>query len=385
MRVAYVGDIINNGKSLPTIGTSIVLLLSFMDEVQSVEVYCPSAKNTAEEFTFPEKVTVHESYRYDDARSILTLLNVKWKEYDTVIFNMLPTGFGHGSIANAAALLIPLFLRYIWKLDNIRVIYHNSVYTNDIKFLGYNTLFDRIRALILGMVERQLFKSVETFVLLQLYKDRIDSAIGKNRVKVMNGKYLEAITTLHMNNALNSNITRSYQNHKPMILMHGSWGPQKNLKLALKALERLRKIGFDFSVIVSGGINHHFPDYEKMFMETMANYSEVVDSYLGRVKEKDIMNLFLNADIVLLPYNTPGGHSGVLEQAMFFEAYTVALDFPEFREQSSCSSKVYLVSKEKFFDSLLSLLKMSAPDVPLNIRNKVLQTVKNVSRLLFNQ
>ena len=58
MRVAYVGDFINHGTSLQTPGTSLVILLSGMENVTSVDVYCPEINRTIEDFKNPGNVKI---------------------------------------------------------------------------------------------------------------------------------------------------------------------------------------------------------------------------------------------------------------------------------------------------------------------------------------
>ena len=202
MRIAYVGDFINHGKSLQAIGTAVVILLSLLKDVDSIDVFCPEENEKAEKFELPKKVKLYEFYRYDNSVSVLRLLKIHWHNYDAVIFNMLPTGFGNQTLPNAFALIIPILSRIIFRKSNIKVIYHNSIFTNDIRKLGYNSAFDRIRSFFLGIFERTLFKSVDAFALLDLYKKRIDDSIGKNKVHVLNGRYLEAITTLYINKVI---------------------------------------------------------------------------------------------------------------------------------------------------------------------------------------
>jgi len=382
VRVAYVGDFLNHGKSLQTIGTAIVFLLSTFENIDKIDVYCP-LKDDNEDASFqPNKVSLHESYRYDDSFSIFSLRKIPFREYDTVIFNILPTGFGSSSIANMFGLLVPLYARYIKKCKNIRVIYHNSAYTNDIEKLGYNSYYDRIRAFILKIVEKRIFKSVPTFFFLELYKQRIDDAIGKNQVKVLNGRYIEAMTTIFLNYTQDKEFISRTMNKDPIVLLHGSWGPQKNLELGLKTLRKLKENGFNFFVIVSGGINHHFPEYEKEFYDILNKYKDVVGEYLGRVPEKGIMELFLRSDLILLPYNIPGGHSGVLEQALFFEVNTVAIDFPEYREQAAGVKNVTLVTPENFYDAVRNNLLTAPKKDKLFLRKKLDFAMRNVRLLL---
>ena len=385
MRIAYIGDFINHGKFLVPTGTSIVLLLSEIPDVEVIDVYCPTLNAKTEPFKKPEKITIIESYNYDKPLSIVKLLQLRKRYYDKIIFNIMPTAFGNSNLSNLAGLLIPLVLRTIFRKKNTEVIYHNSVYTNDISKLGYDSYYDKLRSIILGLIERKIFKSVRTFVFLQLYKDEITRKIGENKLRVLNGRYLEAMATVYLNGLYcNDYFTLPKRDQLPMILMHGSWGPQKNIELGLSALNELKKEGFFFNLIISGGINHHFEEYEKQFNRLLEKSYEIVKQYLGFVSETEILNLFIRADLLILPYNTPGGHSAVLEQAIFFEVPTIAIDFPEFREQTEGIDFVRLIDSR---DSLKLIAKEflqngSTRNSKLNVKEKIELAVCNIQKLL---
>ena len=298
MRVAYVGDFINHGKSIQTNGTSIVILLSMIVGVDSIDVYCPEQNENIEEFIPPHNVNLITFYKYDDPISILRLLSLRKISYDWIIFNLLPTGFGTKSISNLFGLMVPLYLTILFRLKNIRLIYHNSVFTNDIRKLGYDSFFNKLRAFFLGILERELFKNLETFVLLDLYKQRIIGKIGPNKVKVMKGSYLEAIASVYINGRMIEELYH-IENNPPVILMHGNWGPQKNLEFGLASLRKLKQCGKNFKLIISGGINYHFPGYEKRFNDLIQLYSDIIDTYMGYVGEREIMELFLKVDLVV--------------------------------------------------------------------------------------
>ena len=384
MRIAYVGDFINQGKFLQTSGTSIVILMSLLEDLTSIDVFCPKLNKEIENFELPTKVKLFEFYKYNHPLSILKLLKVPWNSYDAAIFNMLPTGFGKSSTANAAGLMVPILLVKFFRQNNIKVIYHNSVFTNDVKNLGYNSPIDKVRSFFLGIVEKSLFKNVNTFVLLDLYKQRIDKSIGKNLVRVLKARYLEAITTLYINKAMDFEPLDVKKTEIPTVLMHGAWGPQKNIELGLSTLKKLKGEGIKFRLVISGGVNHHFPEYNIRFQELLHAYSDVIDEYLGSVTEKDIMNIFLDASLLILPYNTPGGHSGVLEQAIFFEAPTIAIDFLEFREQTEGIGFVRLINSG---DSLELIAKeflsgSTIKNTEINVKEKIQQAVNNIQKLV---
>ena len=380
MRIAYVGDLINHGKSLKTSGTSVVILLSLLEEVDLIDVFCPKGNEEVENFELPQKVKLFESYRYDDSISILRLLKIHCYDYDAVIFNMLPTGFGDGTLPNAFALIVLTALGIFFRQSNIKVIYHNSTFTNDVRTLGYNSAFDRIRSFFLGIVERTLFKSVATFVFLDTYKHRIDDFIGKNKVHVLSGRYLEAITTLYLNRVMDAESIEMAKTDIPVILMHGSWGPQKNIELGLIALKKLKREGVKFKLVISGGVNHHFPEYNKKFQEFLHSYSDIIDDYLGPINERDIMKTFLRASLLILVYNTPGGHSGVLEQAMFFEVPTIVMDFPEYMEQTKFFKFVRLVNSGDNITLVAKELLLSSfpKNGKIGVKDKIQQAANNI-------
>ena len=99
-------------------------------------------------------------------------------------------------------------------------------------------------------------------------------------------------------------------------------------------MEEIAIGGGKFKLDVSGSVNYHFLEYERKFHELLHSYSDIIDEYAGPITEKGIMKIFLNVSLLILHYNTSEGHSWVLDQAIFFEVPTVAIDFPEYRDQT---------------------------------------------------
>ena len=81
MNIAYVGDITNHGVSLPTFGTSMLILLSRLDDIHSIDVYCPFRTNNDIDFNYP-KITIHEKYTSKSTMSYVSLYSVDWGRYD---------------------------------------------------------------------------------------------------------------------------------------------------------------------------------------------------------------------------------------------------------------------------------------------------------------
>jgi hypothetical protein len=135
--------------------------------------------------------------------------------------------------------------------------------------------------------------------------------------------------------------------------------------------------------VITGGINHHFPEYEKHFREILDKY-HFAGCYKGPVTEKEIFTLFTNSDLLLLPYNSPGGHSAVLEQALFFEVPTIAIDFPEYREQSKGVEFVRFANNEQeFLDCVKSaLLEFKQHGETIQVKEKIKYSVNNIKHII---
>ena len=147
----------------------------------------------------------------------------------------------------------------------------------------------------------------------------------------------------------------------------------------------MRTDGISFNLIITGGINHHFLEYKKRFMDILDQYN-FRGCYKGSVSEIEIFTLFNNSDLLLLPYNTPGGHSGVLEQAIFFEIPTIAMDFQEYREQTGGTKNVTLVKPENFAktvrDRLLNCALYTSKTTEISIKQKLDFALKNIKMII---
>lgn len=383
VRLAFVGNFHNHGFGLATTGTPIVYLLSEMKEVEKIDVYCPIQNTRVEETYVPDNVKIIPTFDVSRPFSILNLYKKNWELYDIVIFNLHPTAFGASSISNLIGLLIPIVLRGICG-KNIRIVYHNSTLTNDTKRLGYNSIGDSVKRIILTIIEKLLFKSVETYFPLKLYVDRVRLKVSRARVEYLNMRYLEGLTTLYINGLDKSEtITRNVnKKHLDKVLLHGYWGPQKNFELALGIMRKLKREGNKFALIVSGDINHNFPFYKSVFATILESYTDTIDEYRGYIPDKELLRLFLDADLLILPYNVPGGHSGVLEQGVFFDIPTIAVDFPEYLEQVIMGDNVKLTSLDNFYEIIKEALANPGNRNIVEVGQKIKEASKNIKVLI---
>ncbi|QRF75031.1 hypothetical protein Thermo_00524 [Thermoplasmatales archaeon] len=384
MRIAYVGNFHNFGNSVATAGTAIVYLMSELEEVDGIDVFC-AVPNFKKEQTFvSDKVKIYPTFDPRKPLSTINLYGIKWKNYDKIIFNILPTAFGKSALLNMIGVLAPYILTKFGH-RNIRVVYHNSTFTNDVERLGYNSRTDRIKKIILSKVEMRMFESLPVYMPLKIYVNRILSKKNKALVKHIDMRYFEAIPTIYINALSRKKFIERSKNSNKTILLHGYWGPQKNLELALENLLKLRSEGLEFYLILSGGVNGNFPDYVNRFNELVKKYSSTIDERLGYVVERDILKLFKRSDLVVIPYNAPGGHSGVLETAIAFDNSVICIKHPEYEEQSTGLDGIVLTDPDHFHEDLKMCLKENSQcniKTTINISEKIDRAVDSVRHLL---
>ena len=382
IKIAFVGNFYGHGNVYDQWGTSFCILLSQLDYIDKIDVICP-VSNQNLVATFPDKINIVETFDISKSLSIYNIIRkIRNSNYDLVIFNYGPTVFGNSSLMNLLGLFTPI---HSSKICNTVIISQGSSLTNDALNLGYNSLKNRFKYRVLVMLEKRLYRKVKSFAQLPVYEKMLRQKVKENKVLgVLKSDYIDSILTIYLNGKMNEKSMESIINIDfPVILLHGFWGPQKNIEFALETLKSLKDDNYKFHLIISGGINVHFPEYELYFNNVLNKYKDISANYLGYVQEKDLMVLFLKSDLVLMPYNVPGGQSGVLEMSSFFGNNVICLDFPEFREEVKEGDNITLVDKANFYNEIKKYLDNYKPlKRNIEINKKVHSSVENIDKFI---
>lgn len=112
------------------------------------------------------------------------------------------------------------------------------------------------------------------------------------------------------------------------VLFIGHVGPYKNLDLLLRAYKMLDDC-LKVRLLIAGGSHPNFPG---VLEEYRARCRDPNIRFLGFVPDEELPRVFEMVDVVVLPYATCTGTSGVAHLASSFGKPIVATDLPEFRE-----------------------------------------------------
>lgn len=383
LNLCVVSNLLNHGHTYDEWSTSFVIALSKMEEVERITICCPPS-NGGKEISLPEKCHIVPSMDYSRPFSVLSLASrITRENFDEVIIISGPTAFGNGVLSNLFGTLLPL--RILRRgIKKVKIINQGSTLTHDVRSLGYDGIFNSMKLYAVKVLEKYIYKRVRTYFQLRYYCEKVEKNFGKKYVAgLLPSDFIDPLATMYLNGMDKEiQIIRKRDQNQTGVLLHGFWGPQKDPETALEAVKKLKMKFPEVRLTVSGGINNHFPEYVKYFRGLLKSYENVIDSYLGYVEEEDLIHLFLENEIVMMPYRASGGQSGVLEMASFFENIVVCSDFPEFREEKK-SDLVVLTDLDDFEQSLAKALKMvNEIHSTIDVENKIQTVINNVRTFL---
>lgn len=263
-------------------------------------------------------------------------------------FNVIRSwGFGHCS--SAASLL-----RAIWKVKP-DVAWFN---------LGFASFGDRPLPAVLGLVvpaAARLSGVYSHVTLHQLFEtvNLDDAAIGSPRFyraggwlathlllsansisvllpayrRILNQKYQRGRVSARLHGIFSGkpdppDFTRR-GNPVHRVLAFGKWGTYKRLEILIEAFHRVAKVLPNTNLIIAGGNHPKTAGYVESVAE---RYASDRITFMGYVPEAAIADLFRDASLVVMPYTSSAGSSGVAHLATQYGVPIVASDIPDFRE-----------------------------------------------------
>jgi len=118
------------------------------------------------------------------------------------------------------------------------------------------------------------------------------------------------------------------ENDAPELLLFGMLAPYKGFETLLEAFTSIQRESYpNLGLIIAGAVHPRFPAYAQKIKETVSRIKGI--RWLGDVPEEQLRDLFLRAQVVVLPYTTSSGSSSVLYQAATWGRAVVASDLPE--------------------------------------------------------
>lgn len=284
------------------------LVKNFVKNEAIIEIFLFTDKTIAQktlDFPYSEKVTVVECWSFNSYNNFFSISNaIKDIKPEQVLFNLQFMKFGDKKIAAALGLLLPIYSRLLGMKTTVLI--HNILETVDLKKSGFvrnktATFFYKS----IGYVLTKFILGANTVaVTIPKYKRILEKKYNANNVVVI------PHGTFEIPDIPKYKIPKGAKK----IMAFGKFGTYKKVEILIEAVKRVRqRTGEVLEIVVAGTNNPNTPNYLQSVKKKYKNLSGL--TFTGYVAEEKVAKLFKDSSVVVFPYTSTTGSSGVLHQA----------------------------------------------------------------------
>jgi glycosyltransferase involved in cell wall biosynthesis len=295
-----------------------------------------------------EGFEVQRVWSFNNSGNPLRLLKaIRELKPDVAWFNLLFSTFGGKPIPAFAGLTIPALTRLTGCYTHVTL--HHLMDNIDLKDAGVR--FPKIYRLAGSCATRMLLMANSISVLLPAYRRTLMEKYRGDNV------HFRAHGILSGRPEYPDFSRRGNPEHR--ILAFGKWGTYKRLELLIEAFASVAERMPNVRLIIAGSNHPMTPGYVESVAERFRDCPLI--EFTGYVPEEKIPDLFSTASVVVMPYNSATGASGVAHIACEYGVPIVSADIADFREMAddeNISIEFYETgSPENLASSLVSLLQ----------------------------
>ncbi|MDX6184104.1 glycosyltransferase [Flavobacterium sp. Fl-77] len=257
------------------------------------------------DFDQKEKVKVKECWRFNSYTTIFSVLNaVREEQPDVILFNLQFVKFGDKKVPSALGLLLPMILRFFGY--KTVVLLHNILEQVDLEKAGFteSKFMQKIYNFIGTNITRCILKANKVAVTIHKYVDVLNAKYHTKNVMLIPHGTFESV----------KNPNFEIKSGPKQIMAFGKFGTYKKVEILIEAVEIVRKTNPEkLEVVIAGTDSPNTPGYLDGVQEKYKNVDGII--FTGYVEENDVERIFTNSTIVVFPYTSTTGSSGVLHQA----------------------------------------------------------------------
>lgn len=286
------------------------------DPLLSVTILADQLEAPAPEL---EDFDVVRCWSFDSMSNPVKLLRaIRECNPDVVWFNLLFSTFGNNPFAAFSGLTIPALTRMSGTYTHITL--HHLMDNIDLGHAGVR--FPRIYRMAGYVATRMLLMANSISVLLPAYRRTL---IEKYRGENIHWRAHGILSARPEPPAFDQ---RGNPEHH--ILAFGKWGTYKKLELLIESFAEIHEQIPQARLVIAGGDHPMTPGYVESVARRYQNSPYI--RFTGYVAEEQIPELFSTASIMVMPYSSATGSSGVAHLACEYGVPIVCADIPDFRE-----------------------------------------------------
>jgi len=315
LRIFFISSYPPNRARLSEYAEALLAELSRKSSIAEIQVLADQA-NGSQHTDCEQKIKIERAWSPDSVLSLIILLVRLWKTRpDIVHMNAHFQSFGRSRFANFLGLAIAAFARFTGIRSVLTI--HNLGDKVDLEKCSINPNFITRMGIVLAM--KLVCLASATTVTVPSYVQFL-----KERYGARNVRYIPHGTWQPPKNNSNNCAKRGDRS----LLMFGHMGPYKGLPILLHAFAMLSEEKPYLRLVVAGASHPNFPGYLEQFIRQM----DPKINYVGYVPSERLANTFEESDLIVLPYLTATGTSGVFHMACGFGRPIIASNLPEIRE-----------------------------------------------------
>nr|WP_297784852.1 glycosyltransferase [uncultured Allomuricauda sp.] len=307
MKLAIVTAYPPSKVTLTEYGYHLVKHFRLQDEVSEI-VLLTDHTEAPKDLFFEEEgcpITVKECWNFNDLKNIYRVAKaIKKEKPDAVLFNLQFLKFGDKKVPAALGLLLPFVCRMM-RIPTISLL-HNILEQVDLENAGItqNGFLQKIYNLIGTTLTRFVLASDVLAVTISKYKTILEDKYKKNNVALVPHGSFETPPA-----------PKYDLPEGPMqVMAFGKFGTYKKVEPLIEAVEVLRyKSDLDIEIVIAGTDSPNTPGYLDRMKEIYSHVENL--RFTGYVAEEDVPKIFGDSAVVVFPYTSTTGSSGVLHQA----------------------------------------------------------------------
>lgn len=251
------------------------------------------------------KISVRQCWKFNGLTNVISIAKaIKNTKPDAVLYNLQFMKFGDKKVPAALGLFSP----WISKLMNVKttVLLHNIMETVDLSSAGFTN--NKIKAKAFNFIGEMLTRVV-------LKADTVALTISKY-VDILEDKYNAKNCVLIPHGTFEIPEEPSYDLPEgPLkIMTFGKFGTYKKVEILIEAVQQVRqKTARALEIVIAGTDSPNTPGYLEAVKTKYSNVPNL--TFTGYVEEEDVPVIFSESAMVVFPYTSTTGSSGVLHQA----------------------------------------------------------------------
>ncbi len=251
------------------------------------------------------KITVKECWKFNSHKNIISITKaINQTKPDAILFNLQFMKFGDKKIAAALGLLVP----WICKMKKIPTIalLHNILEQVDLDTAGFTN----------NKILQKMYNFIGTLLTKFILKADIVALTMPKYVEILKQKYKanNVVNIPHGTFEIPEEPSYGLAPGSMKVMTFGKFGTYKKVEILIEAVEKTRKkTGLDIEIVIAGTDNPNVPGYLAAVEKKYIDVPKL--SFTGYVEENDVARIFQESAVVVFPYTSTTGSSGVLHQA----------------------------------------------------------------------